>query len=156
MKPVDRQKICSNCDGRIPINAKECIYCGAELSEEVQPPLFKQQTLQESLTSLYSPPYSSRNQTLFQSEEQTSSRSSPPPPPQPTAAAIEEESESDLKSSFLPIFLLVVGSNLFTIGLLQFFFSSNGLLALEWDASFWFLYCLTALPLCYFGYKKAQ
>lgn len=156
MKPVDRQKICSNCDGRIPMNAKECIYCGAELPEEVQTPLFKQQTLQESLTSLYSPPYSSRNQTLFQSEEEPASRSPSTPPSQSaTAAASQEESEADIKSSFLPILLLVVGSNLFTVGLLQFFFSSNGLLALEWDSSFWFLYCLTALPLCYFGYKKA-
>lgn len=156
MKPADRQKVCSNCDGRIPLNAKECIYCGAELPEvPAQTNMFKQQTLQESLTSLYSPPYSAKRENLFEAEQEAP-RKAPPPQPQVAAAAMqEEETEEDVKSSFLPLFLLVVGTNLFTIGLLQLFFSTNGLLRLEWDSTYWFFYCLVAAPMCYFGYKQS-
>ncbi len=144
---MDRQKICSNCDGRIPVNAKECIYCGAEQPEQSETPLFKQQSLQESLSSLYAPIYSTRNQSHSEQERT-------PPPLAATASTIEEETEEDVKSKFLPIFLLVIGTNLFTIGLLQLFFSTNGLLALEWNSSYWFFYCFLGLPMCYFGYKQ--
>lgn len=155
MKPADRQKVCSNCDGRIPMNAKECIYCGAEQPEQAETPLFKQQTLQESLSSLYAPPYAAKNQNYFENQEEISRKASPEPMTA-TASTFEEETEESVKSNFLPLFLIVIGTNLFTIGLLQLFFSTDGLLSLEWDSSYWFFYCLAAVPMCYFGYKKAS
>jgi hypothetical protein len=151
MKPVDRQKICSNCDGRIPINAKECIYCGAEQPEQSETPLFKQQTLQDSLSSLYAPIYNTKNQNQFEREQEKE----PSIKATATTFIAEEEAEEHVKHHFLPIFLLIIGTNLFTIGLLQLFFSTNGLLSLEWNSSYWFFYCLSAIPMCYFGYKKA-
>ena len=154
MKPVDRQKICSNCDGRIPMNAKECIYCGTDQPEQGQTPLFKQQTLQESLSSLYAPPYTPKNS--FDTEERGPNEKTFSHQTAAATSAYEEASEEDVKSSFLPLFLLVIGTNLFTIGLLQLFFSTDGLLSLEWDSSYWFFYCLVAAPMCYFGYKKAS
>ena len=60
------------------------------------------------------------------------------------------------KNSFWPILLLSIGTNLLTLGLLQLFFSDNGFLRLEWDSSYWFVYCLAALPLFFFGFKKAN
>ena len=67
-----------------------------------------------------------------------------------------EQQAAEGKSGFWPLLLLSIGANLLVIGLLQLFFSDGGLLTLEWDSSYWFVYCLGALPLCYFGYKKAK
>lgn len=68
----------------------------------------------------------------------------------------EEQAVDEGRSSFWPILLLSIGSNLLTIGLLQLLFSDRGFLRLEWDSSYWFVYCLGALPLFYFGFKKAN
>lgn len=149
MKPVDRQKICSNCDGRIPMNAKECIYCGADQPEQMEVSKLRQPALQDNLSSLYAPPYAAKNQNSFTSYEETKKESSTM-----ASSLSQEEEDEPVRSGFLSIFLLVIGTNLFTIGLLQFFFSTEGLLALEWDSSYWFFYCLVAMPMCYLGYKK--
>ncbi len=68
-----------------------------------------------------------------------------------------EESNEPVQgqNALMPILFLSIGSNLCLLGLLQFFFSEGGFLKLEWDASYWFVYCLIALPLIYFGIKKA-
>jgi hypothetical protein len=42
------------------------------------------------------------------------------------------------------------------LGLLQLFFSDSGKLKLEWDSSYWFVYCLAAAPLVLLGFKKAN
>ena len=64
MKPSERQKICSHCDGRIPIDAMQCLYCGADASKIAEPSSFsKHQALEDSLTSLYKPQYSKPNTT---------------------------------------------------------------------------------------------
>ncbi|MBI2742798.1 MAG: hypothetical protein HYX48_02650 [Chlamydiales bacterium] len=170
MKPTDRQKVCANCDGRISYDSTICTYCGAEVAETdtAQMQLFKHQALQESLTSLYSPPYSKKA-----AEAQTET-------PEPVKKRVEtfkevktvtaglgattmqinnsegEAHEAQSQSGLLPILFLSIGSNLCLLGLLQFFFSEGGFLKLEWDASYWFIYCLISLPLIYFGMKKAS
>jgi hypothetical protein len=68
----------------------------------------------------------------------------------------EEQNAAEEKSSFWPLLLLSVGANLLVLGLLQFFFSDNGQLMLQWDSSYWFIYCLAALPLFYVGFKKTS
>ncbi len=149
MKVKDRQKMCSNCDGRVAIDSLECPYCGTDFPEgtkqaAAQGPLFKNQTLQDSLASLYTPPYSQPKKNV--SPEPTLVQE--PELPQ------EEETGSQEKGTFWALFALIVAGNLFTIGMLQFFFSDHGLLRLEWDSGYWFLYCLIALPLAYFGLKQ--
>jgi hypothetical protein len=174
MKAVDRQKICSNCDGRIAIEAEACPYCGsacAAVQEMTTPaPLFDHQAIQESLTSLYTPPYSNKSAaTMKQDKEKHKAKpvtkeshenqlnaslgkfnySSGTP-------AIETEEIVEEKSSFGPLLFLLLGGNFLIIGLLQFFFSENGILRLQWESKYWFVYCLIAMPLVYFGYKKAN
>ena len=172
MKPVDKQKMCSNCDGRISHEAIVCPYCGTEQQDTshtnaFQAPLFKNQSLQDSLTSLYTPPYTQKA-PAYAVEEPVKKKAEPLRSPrvekpilsQPqttTFAAPEtEENSSAAKNSLIPILMLSFGGNLFLLGLLQFFFSSNGTLRLEWDASYWFIYCLLSLPLGYFGFKKLK
>jgi hypothetical protein len=171
MKPADRQKICPQCDGRVPFDAAECPYCANEFpqSEKTstgQAPLFKNQSLQESLASLYTPPYNSakspqKSPVLQQKMSEFKKEvSSSPPLMNSSAAAVaampdEDRSESS-KASFWAIFALIVGGHLLTLGLLQLFFSEEGALHLEWDSQLWYLYCLISLPLFYFGYKKTK
>lgn len=66
------------------------------------------------------------------------------------------ESKREDAGSFMPLLFILVGANLFTLGLMQCFFSENGLLSLEWKSEYWFLYCLIAAPLIYFGLRKAK
>jgi hypothetical protein len=72
---------------------------------------------------------------------------------------IDQEAEANAaqaNNGFWPILLLSIGANLLTLGLLQLFFSDQGFLRLEWDSSYWFVYCLAALPLFFLGFKKAN
>lgn len=175
MKPNDRQKMCSNCDGRIAHEALLCPYCGTEQADPAaeraaQGPLFTNQSLQDSLTSLYTPPYSQQRAPAYTVEEPIKKKAEPyreakaektfhtPHATATTmplhASAAENEEGVAAKSALLPILMLSLGSNLFVLGILQFFFSSGGFLRLEWDASYWFIYCLLSLPLFYLGIKR--
>jgi hypothetical protein len=71
-------------------------------------------------------------------------------------AAPLEKSSSEGNRAFFPILLLSLAGNLLTIGLLLLLFSNGGVLHLEWDASYWFAYCLAAMPLLFLGLKKAK
>jgi len=136
MKPVDRQKMCANCDGRIPYEATQCPYCFTTLpGDSASSKIFT--SSQENLTSLYNPPYQS---------EKTAT-------PKETAVVMEKTEET---KSFWPILLLTLAGNLFTLGILQFFFSDHGTVRLEVNGSYWFLLILASVPMFYFGLKKAD
>lgn len=181
MHPKDRQKMCTNCDGRIPFDAAVCPYCACEQATAVAPGSsakeLHHQSLQDSLTSIYAPPYAGKSAGLMTSagpKKEVPNFSNPEPLKEPmaekrfnnTSAALgiptipvesnEDQHVDEGRSSFWPILLLSIGGNLLTLGLLQLFFSDNGFLRLEWDSSYWFAYCLGALPLFFFGFKKAN
>jgi hypothetical protein len=163
MKPIDRQKMCINCDARIAVDAKECPFCGADNAQETShtpPPSQKNQSLQDSLTSLYSPPYPGKSATYSTHVDENPKKPTfqtvtPEKKAAPSAEALNAE-EQEEKSVFWPLLMLSAGSLALTLGLLQFFFSERGFLRLEWNSSYWFFYCLFALPLLYFGYKKSS
>ncbi|MBS3902773.1 MAG: hypothetical protein KGZ30_00115 [Anaplasmataceae bacterium] len=166
MKSVDRQKMCSNCDGRVPFETVVCPYCSADLSKASEvdapkgDPLSRHQAIQDSLTSLYTPPYKGKK---------TEAPKISPKEPRivapahhggtaiaPGALPRDEEEEKVGKNVLLSIVALSLGSVLFILGLLQIFFSSEGMLRLEWSTKHWFIYTLAALPMLYFGYRKAE
>jgi len=174
MKPVDRQKICSHCDGRIAVEAEHCPYCGTISAPPVEmaapTPLFDHQSIQDSLTALYTPPYSNQSSSIMKSDKEKNK------PKQVFKEShenqlnaslgkfnysqgsinVDSEEKVEEKSSFGPLLFLLLGGNLLIIGLLQFFFSEGGILRLEWDSKYWFIYCLLAIPAIYFGFKKAS
>ncbi|MBM3207988.1 MAG: hypothetical protein FJZ57_05210 [Chlamydiae bacterium] len=174
MKPADRQKICTNCDGRIPVEAQECLYCGSKvvLSQEMAAPspAFDHQSIQDSLSSLYAPPYSNMSANDMKNDKD---KNKPKPilresqdnqlhaalgkfnHSQTTPVDPIQEREPG-KSSFMPLLMLLLGGNLLIIGLLQFFFSENGVLRLEWQSKYWFVYFLISVPVILLGYKKAN
>jgi len=153
MKPADRQKMCPNCDGRVVYEATQCPYCFATLQTEgaAQGTLFKHQSLQDSLTNLYTPPYGAR--TAEPAEEKKSQIKTSEPAA--TVMSMEKEDVSDNKN-FWPILFLSLAGNLFTLGVLQFFFSDQGIVKLEVNGSYWFLFILLSLPLFYFGFKQTK
>jgi hypothetical protein len=180
MLPKDRQKMCTNCDGRIPLDAEVCPYCAADMKTTLGSTSgakeLHHQSLQDSLTSLYTPPYGKNSSFLNQGGEkkEVSPLNKTEPLKEPMvekrfnhtspslgAPTIPVESTADPnadqeKNGFWPILFLSIGTNLLTLGLLQLFFSDHGFLRLEWDSSYWFIYCLAALPLFFFGFKKAN
>lgn len=175
MKPVDRQKICANCDGRIAIEAEQCPYCAAPCSIPPQPqaptPLFDHKSIQDSLTSLYTPPYANNKSApdmkydkdkikpksfVKESHENQLNASLGKVGYSSSAPIIEQEKVQQEKSSFAPLLFLLLGGNLLIIALLQLFFSEGGILRLEWQSKYWYIYALIGLPVLYMGYKKAE
>lgn len=164
MQNKDRQKMCTNCDGRIPLDAEICPYCATHLTHHTSEPTSKErhhQSLQDSLTALYTPPYAAKS-SGFQEKKDPLKMAKPLAMPekkiplQTNAPIAEIPQEDDGRSTFWPILLLSIGANILTIGLLQLFFSDNGILRLEWNSKYWFVYCLLAGPLFFFGFKKAN
>lgn len=180
MYSKDRQKMCSSCDGRIPLEATVCPYCASGQKSTLTPisgntKELHHQSLQDSLTSLYSPPYAGKNSGFMNNEKKEVPNSGKPEPlsdpmaekkftnssvamgvPTIPVDSSEDHQIEGGRSSFWPILLLSIGGNLLTLGLLQLFFSDGGFLRLEWDSSYWFAYCLAALPLFFFGFKKVN
>jgi hypothetical protein len=170
MNPKDRQKMCSSCDGRIPFDANLCPYCASEqkmgaLPTESSAKQLHHQSLQDSLTALYTPPYAAKSTPPKEfphkreplSEPMAEKRFTTPlgTPTIPTNSA-EEHPVTEDRSSFWPILFLSIGANLLTLGLIQLFFSDEGFLRLEWNSRYWFVYCLAAFPLFFLGFKKVN
>ncbi len=171
MKPVDRQKMCVNCDGRVPYESIVCPYCSADLSSapEAEAPrpdsLSRNQAIQDSLTSLYAPPYKGKKNESPKLTPKTGLKEAARvlatahhggTAAAPGALPRDETEDKVGKSILLSILSLSLGSILFILGLLQIFFSDEGVLRLEWSTRHWFIYTLAALPLLYFGYRRAE
>lgn len=166
MKPSDREKMCMSCEGRIPLNADKCAYCGADQKTTYKTPIFQNQSLEDSLASLYTPPYQGKRPQFTKPQDPAEETMQNTPPlykevtekPQMMeplyAATAPEEQEAPSKSALWPTLFLFAGANFLFLGLMQLFFSKNGVLRLEWDAHYWFLYCIFAAPCLFFGYKK--
>lgn len=153
MRPEERQKICNHCEGRIAVEADTCLYCGTPLTS--------------SHSSAYSHPYVNRNVDPMKEKDSLQKFKTPLPrdplldasfgkmpyQPEVQVAALDAEEE---KTSLLPILLVLLGSTSLTLGLMQGLFSEGGVLRLEWTSKYWFVYCLIALPLMYWGVKKSK
>ncbi len=156
IKPTDKYKVCTHCEGRIPVEVVICPYCATQVSDQdasntsrmFSPP--KPSISSDNLAGLYNPPYASSR--LFSNPEEKK-KSVETPPPASTENTLLQPAE---KSEILPISLLVVGSNLMLFGLLQALLSKDGVLQLEWNSSFWYLYTLLAIPLLWFGIKSLK
>jgi|GEM_PF-4005143 len=127
MKPNEPQKLCPNCDGRIAKDISKCPYC-----------FTVQQSASKNISALYTP--SSYSEKPIDSAKKISS--------------IEEHTSTEQGACFWPVFFLTLASHLFTLGVLQFLFSTHGMIYLEINGKFWFLMVLISLPLFYTSLKK--
>lgn len=150
MKGIEKFKICAHCDGRIPVEVVICPYCAANLSSMDSSPPASKPTLSsaESLAGLYSPPYASGRSLPTSSIEEKRKL-----PEVKNEIKGQETKVALKKSEILPISLLVIGSNILLLGLLQLLLSDEGILTLEWHSKYWYLYSLLSAPLLYLGVK---
>jgi len=168
MKQVDKQKLCHHCDGRIPLEASICPFCASDQTPGVakgEGPLFKTQSLQDSLASLYTPPYSIKNlstPTAMEEKREPAPSLSPykevKSPQMASTLSLPEapEQKAEQNSSLWTLIFTMGGTTLLILGILQLFLSEGGTVRLEWDSSWWFVYCLLSAPLLFFGIKKIR
>ena len=156
MRVKDKQKICSHCEGRISVEADTCLYCGMPLLEdrkEEQKPVDIMSSLQGGIPSLYPPLYAQKSETQEVGKQEFMHKIKPHYAAENT---VEKESQEVDKSNFFSLLLALLGSNLFILGLMQGFFSEGGVLQLEWNCKYWFLYLLLAVPMLYMGIKNKK
>jgi len=162
--------------------ATYCPFCGTDLLASASPlgeesakqdERFETQSLEESLASLYKPPYSIRNRQGIGVPDEREEPSFTKVAPQregnffqrcaadeskrdtsaPVSPKLDVESDQavEQRGGFLPLLFLSVGVNLVVLGLLILFFSKGGIARLEWSSSHWFIYLLTGFPTAYAG-----
>lgn len=153
MRAKVKKKLCWNCEGTTPLETENCPYCGVYLN-----PLLDD----DEKDSLFSPPY--RVEEVDDPEI--------PSAPYPTQDAdpanlestqmitdtkIEEVAKSPLLPTELaPLLLLLSGSVLFLFGIALSLFSHHGILSLQWNGSYWYLYFLFSIPLLIMGWRTLQ
>lgn len=184
MKQVDRTKVCWSCEADVSHEATYCPFCGTDLltstiksgqsSSEPKDKKFIDQSLQESLASLYKPPYSVRNRQgigIPDEREETTFKEAAPKKEDPLFQPYEQieleeqaspfqenhgEEEITRRGNILPLLFLMIGIHLLVLGMLLLFCSKNGVVTLQWSSRPWFLYCLFSLPLLYFGKRMLK
>lgn len=151
MNAKKNTKLCWNCEGELDRHALQCLYCGVNLNtaaEEIKSPA-SPMTPQapkfiapaEPLRPFSYPPYSKSEVDWATSEqEETDER--------------EDLTEAEGgKILSWPFALLLSGIVLTLFALILLLFSTEGVLTLRWNARYWFVYLLLALPLLIFGWK---
>jgi hypothetical protein len=128
-----KKRLCWNCDGTVDVHLSHCTYCGAELLRnggEYLEESAHEEPLQDAGNQY--------NEDQFEEADE------------------EELAHAPLRqrSLTLPFMLLVPGTLLSLFGLMVWLFSRDGALELRWDASYWYVYVLLALPLLIFGWRS--
>lgn len=151
MAQNQRSKMCPNCEGSVAYEVSICPYCGnsvfdknANSASQKTSDNAKSMSYEETLASLYPPPYKPKvmdNDSTFEKEEVSS------------VAQVKEEVEELPRNNLVPTMLFWIGINILVFSLILLVFSKDGFLYLKWNASFWYLYSLISLPLLYFGFK---
>ncbi len=157
METKEKLKLCPYCDGRVPIETTECLYCGELFGEGVTKEKPKQKSrleemrpLAESLASSYEPPYVAKSHTKPGVPNFSPRREETLAPP------VAQEEPEEAKKNVFSLLLLSIGSHLFTLGWLMFFFAEKGRLTLEWKSRYWPLYVLLSLPPLYYGIRSLK
>ena len=144
MKPKKRQKLCHHCEADVDLDVIVCPFCAADLREEkpeqqarpVGPSVSRMVGEGQVGGGLYSS-YTVKGL------------------PEETAVAQEEPIETE-KNSISAIVLCTLGAQLLVLGLMMLFLGSNGMLILKWNAKWWPVYLVGAVPLLFFGMKSIK
>ncbi len=129
-----KKKICWNCEGSVPRDALNCPFCAVYLNREEEGDL--------------SPPF---RMDVNENEEEVESFDS--------EEEIKEEkprwgslSFSGWRGIVFSLILLMAGVFFLLFGFILTVFSENGFLTLQWNAHYWWVYFVLALPLLATGY----
>jgi len=147
--------MCWNCDGSVSFDSAYCPYCGNDLAQgrSEQPSReAKEHKSDDSLASLYKPPYSAKSGESSSQHAYVEEMASHDVF-QADHASEEPAMVTESDGGIWPLLFLTLGATLLTLGLILFFFSENGRVVLEWNAHYWFLYCLCSVPMLMMGYR---
>ena len=178
MSQVEHTKVCWSCEANVSHNATYCPFCGSDLltSENDSKDMslkgdgrFQSQPLEESLASLYKPPYSVRNKQglgVPDHREKTSFTQVTPPKEDPLFQGYDQtekkenktvqeaaKAEEPMQGVMWPLLLLSIGINLSLLGLLVLIFSKEGVVHLQWNMRYWFYYILFGISMSYLGIR---
>lgn len=154
MSALPKKKLCWNCEGRVAYSDENCTYCGVYLSSSS---LINQNDESSTHIAPLAPYRPKKEDTSiphasFKNNFNEESGDSD----QDELEDMTPEAENSQHSGLLPFCLLLSGSIFFIFGLILFIFSRQGMLTLQWDASYWFLYLGVAAILLFLGWRSMR
>lgn len=161
MSTAVKKKLCWNCEGNVSRQADNCPYCGVYLHRENDDADYEEDDDPEDLTPPYHPQPLSQEENTIPSAPYLA-QDSVQETPQIAETYIQKAAEPLLnltggwKTVVLPLVFLLSGSVLLLFGTILSLFSQDGVLTLQWNGEYWFVYLLTSLPLLYLGWKTLQ
>lgn len=143
-----KKKLCWNCEGSVATFIENCPYCGVYLSPEQQ---------EELNFNLLKPPYP------LQDEDNSGIPKAPYTPEDEIkneVISIKEKKNWKIELStfetVIPLVLLTTGTVFTLFALALYLFANNGLFTLQWNADYWYIYALVAVPALCLGWYTLQ
>lgn len=130
-----KTKLCWNCDGVVERSAENCIYCGVYLHPD-----------QEATTEKSTPSQPPEHEPIYSSESLE----------EETEDEVTHSAQEDSKGIIFSFLFLLTGSFFLLFSFILYFFSKDGVFVLKWNADYWFLYLLFAIPLLLVGWRTLQ
>ena len=154
MNARPKKKLCWNCEGNVSLKAENCPYCGvsvvglsSEISSETPTPPYRLVNPAQEPAIPVSP---FADSDVDEDEDVESA----PAHDEVAAQAPLDVKDDDSKKVVLVLTLLAAGSIFFIFGFALLLFSDEGYLSLHWNAAYWFVYLLLALPMLFIGFRK--
>jgi hypothetical protein len=155
MKATTKKRLCWNCEGNVPLNLENCPYCSVYLNPSSRD---DSKDEEEDLAPPYRLVTSSEDQKVPASPFSNLEPENPKDENIKATGNIADASATlnDVKIVAMPLTLLLAGSIFFLFSLLMLLFSERGLLTLQWNGSYWYVYLIIALPMLFFGWKSLR
>lgn len=148
VKLKEQSVICPDCDALVPAETPECPYCGTKF--ELAKESLKRDRLEESLASLYKPPYTSKNSVGIAPEALEPARNFLPPEEKPAPSKPKEPLRL---SALVPFAFLLAGGQFALFALFYLIFGFEGKLILVWESTSLKIFSFLALISLFTGYK---
>jgi hypothetical protein len=155
MTKKNEKRLCWNCEGNISQHISQCIYCGVDLTQ----PMVRNE---ENVFKGFTTPFQTQgiDQEIPQPPYATASTKEISVTDEEWNAALHADKEAGQKESaptrqkdMIAFLLLFPGIIFFLFALVLIFFSSDGVLALQWNRNVAYFYFLGAAPLLFLGWR---
>ena len=150
MNKIQKKRLCWNCESQVSMDVETCPICGVSVV-----PAFL-----EGASVNFAPPYSLGTGNDFgipkspYSTESSSASLDSVSGNEDTEETEEQPALDEFKKVLITVIFLFTGSVFFIFSLALALFSQNGILTLQWDGDYWFIYILVAIPLLIIGWRS--
>lgn len=150
MSRTERKKLCWNCEGSVSLEVEYCPFCGVSVvpaflegaEVEFAPPYAALPKGHDF--GIPKSPFASDSDTVHQEIHEERKE----------IAVDHQPGVDEFRRVAVSVSLLLAGSVFFLFSIALGLFSNNGVFTLRWDATYWFIYTLLALPLLFFGWRS--